>query len=209
MTDWINTFGYKMAWLTIKNTNPKTIIQTLGLPNAQIISWDEGIDKIYEDYGSTKNIFIASQINNWSFVVGWYFLEMNSQNTGNLEKFKKYIAQLSNVFEEVQAFATHRVSEYHLWARAKEGKIKRFFVYPGSSEEFQYNEGKLTDAEKQLPWDKLKSYQWFPDESDVMNIAKKWSMDPNTITSADIKNIKCYIVNPDFKLSSLHKVVIT
>lgn len=62
MTTWINTFGYKMAWLAIKDTAPEEIIQKVSLPEAHIIHWDEGIDTIYEDNGNPSVLFITPQI---------------------------------------------------------------------------------------------------------------------------------------------------
>ncbi len=199
MTTWMNTFGYKMAWLAIKNTTPEEIIQKVSLPGTHIISWSEGMDKIYEDHGNPHAIFISPQIRQWSLVVGWFCFSFNSKD-GKLETLKDRMAELSTIFEEVQAFATHRVSEYHHWILAKNGKIERRFAYSGERGEVLCNEGELTEGEKQLPWDRLKIVSlvlkpWFPNEEDVMNIAGKWSVNPQTIEDADINDKVCYLAN--------------
>lgn len=194
MTTWINTFGYKMAWLAIKNTTPEEIIQKVSLPEAHTINWNEGIDKIYEDHGNPSAIFITPQIRGWSLVAGWYCFDFNSKD-GKLEKLKDRMAELSTVFDEVQAFASHRVSEYHHWLLAKNEKVERCFACDGGGSGVLYNEGELTDAEKQLPRYKLKGSQWYPNEEDVMTIAGKWSINPTTIDSADINGKSCYIAN--------------
>ena len=126
--------------------------------------------------------------------MGWYFFDLNSHD-GKPERLKDYIAELSSSFGEVQAFATHRVSEYHHWVLAKNGKIERCFAYSGTSGEVLNNEGELTDVEKQFPWDKLKTFKWFPDEEDVMTLAGKWSVNPQTIENADVNGKTCYLAN--------------
>ncbi len=199
MTTWTSNFGYKMAWLAIKNTTPEEIIQKVSLPETHVIHWNEGIDKIYEDHGNPSAIFITPQIRGWSLVAGWYCSDFNSKD-GKLEKLKGRMSELSTIFEEVQAFATHRVSEYHHWALAKQGKILRRFAYAGGGEGVMYNEGELTDGEKGFLWERLDDYRsplkpWYPDEDDVMTIAEKWSVNPQTIEDAEIKGKTCYVAH--------------
>lgn len=199
MTTWMNTFGYKMAWLTIQNTAPEDIIRKIQLPDVQPVEWDKGIEEVYKRYGKENVIFITLEIKGWVFLVGFYLFDLNSRD-GKLERLKSRMIELSSVFDETQAFATHRVSEYHHWVLAKNGEIKRCFAYSGTSGEVLYNEGKLTEAEKMFPWDRLCDYHsalkaWYPNEDDVMTIAGKWSINPQTIESADVKCKTCYLAN--------------
>lgn len=185
------TFGYKMAWFAIKNTQPEEIIQKLQLPDVQTKSWSEAMESVYSNGDA---IIITPNINTWCFIVGTYLYDLDSGTTG-LTKLKNRLAELSTIFEEVQAFATHRVSEYHHWIAAKSGKIKRCFAYSGERGEILCNEGELTDAEEHLSWDKLESFQWSPNEEDVMTIAGKWSMNPTTIEPKNLHTKTCYIAN--------------
>lgn len=192
MTTLTPSFGYKMAWFAIKNGNSSNIIRALRLQAAQITSWNDGINKIYENYGNSNAIFVTPQINGWSFVVGWYFFDLNKRD-GDIQKLKNYISELSKVFGEVQGFATHRVSEYHHWILARQGKIERCFAFSGDEGKVLCNEGGLTDAEKQFPWNNLEHLNWVPDERVVMDIAGKWSVDPSKLGLKDIPNNICYI----------------
>lgn len=186
-------FGYKMAWLAIKNTTPKKAIQNLQLPDTQIIDWYKGLEKVYEYHGRPNNsILLSPQIRGWTFIIGWYVCDFNKLD-GKLEWLKERIIELSTVLGEVQAFATHRVSEYHHWVLAKNGKIIRCFAYAGSAGEVFYNEGELTDAEKDFPWHQLKTFHWGPKEEDVMTVAGKWSVNPQTIEISDIAGKSCYL----------------
>jgi len=189
MVAWTPNFGYKMAWLAIRNTTPQDIIQKLYLPDMQTINWDVAMDRIYE---KDDPIIITPRIHTWCFVVGRYLYDLGSYSD-DLTKLKNRIVEFSNVFEEVQAFATHRVSEYHHWLRAKNGKVDRCFAYVGESGRILCNEGEITDEEKQFPWDKLETFQWFPKEQDVMIIAGKWSINPTLIQSKDPSDKLCYI----------------
>ncbi|MDO8571943.1 MAG: hypothetical protein Q7R79_04660 [bacterium] len=191
----VDSFGYKMAWLAIKNTTPEEIVQKLQLPGVHVIDWYEGLKKVYE-YHANNTILLSPQIKGWSFVVGWYVGDFHKPD-GKLEWLKERMIELSSIFDEVQAFGTHRVSEYHHWILAKNGKIERCFAYGDS---VLYNEGKLTEAEKMFPWERLADYQsalkpWFPDEDDVMTLAGKWSVNPQTIEGADVNGKSCYITN--------------
>jgi len=195
LDDLVNTFGYKMSWLAIKNTNPEDIIQKLQMPDVQTIDWDKGIEKVYEYHGRPNNsIFLTPNVNGWVFIVGMYVCDFNKPD-GKLDWLKDRMVELSNIFGEVQAFATHRVSEYHHWILARNGKIERCFAYGDGT---RCNEGELTEAERQFPWDKLKTFQWFPDEEDVMTIAGLWSVNPQTIVETDVNGKTCYIANIPF-----------
>lgn len=191
MTAWTPNFGYKMAWLAIKNTTPEDINQKLQLPPVRTIDWDKAMDRIYEN---DDPIVLTPQINGWSFIIGRYLYALDP-NANDLSKLKNNTEELSIIFEEVQAFATHRVSEYHHWILAKKGKVERCFAYSGEKGKVFHNEGELTEAEKQLPRYKLKGSQWYPNEEDVMTIAGKWSINPTKIEGADIPDKACYIAN--------------
>lgn len=197
--DLVNTFGYKMSWLAIKNATPEAIIQNLELPDVQVVDWDNGINKVYEYHGRPNNtIFLTPNIRGWVFVVGMYVCDLNKPD-GKLEWLKERMTELSKVFGEVQAFATHRVSEYHHWILVRDGKVIRCFAFEGGGNGVTHNEGKPTEEEKMFDWDHLADYKhgkpWYPDEDDVMNLAGKWSINPETITSSDMKDKTCYITN--------------
>ena len=51
---------------------------------------------------------------------------------------------LAGAFRQVQAFATHRVTEYHAWARWDSGTLERMYVYDGSRGVVTVQTGELT-----------------------------------------------------------------
>ena len=88
-------------------------------------------------------------------------------------------ADLGKEFSDVQFFGTHRVVDYHAWARVLNGKLVRHYAFVGDRAETVCDFGKLTDDERKLGlvFDGKK----FPAEQDVMNLAAAWSIDPSTL----------------------------
>jgi hypothetical protein len=97
----------------------------------------------------------------------------------------------------VQLFATHRVVEAHLWARAIGGSLVRAYSYVGESGEKRVEIGEPTpeevaldlrffdpnspDAEEDGYWEREDLR--YPDEEDVMRVAERWSVNPSALTS--------------------------
>jgi hypothetical protein len=96
----------------------------------------------------------------------------------------------------VQFFATHRVVEAHLWARAIGGSLVRAYSYVGESGEKRVEIGEPTpeeialdlrffdpngpDAEEDGYWEREDLR--YPDEEDVMRVAERWSVNPAALT---------------------------
>jgi hypothetical protein len=198
----MNSFGYKMGWFAIRNANQKSILAALGLNAIKEVSWDEGIDTIYDSKDGT--VFITPPVNSWTFVVGRWTAGTCEEK--GIQDIEKLITELSTQFDEVQAFATHRIIEYHHWMLAKNGHLIRSFAYIGESGEVLTNKGKLTPIEESYEWDKLDKFVcspveedeldesewlpdeedeldefWFPDEETVMEVAGAWSINPAEI----------------------------
>ena len=104
-------------------------------------------------------------------------------DNSSLDTVSRDVANLSSAFGEAQAFATHRVIEYHHWMLAKSGHLIRCFAYIGETGRLLANTGTLTDAESKIKLFKLPQERWQPNESDVMAVAADWSFDPTQLTS--------------------------
>lgn len=196
----INTFGYKMGWFAIRNANKKNVLTALGFTIIKEVGWNEGIDTIYDDIDNT--VFITPPVNGWTFVIGRLTADAGGEvDVVNVEKF---ITNLSKQFGEVQAFATHRVVDFHHWMLARNGSLIRSFAYCGENGEVLTNKGKLTQIEESYEWDQLLKFCsdeedqtdefdgfsdegdeldefWLPDEETVMEVAGAWSINPTEI----------------------------
>lgn len=91
------------------------------------------------------------------------------------------ISDLSLSFGEACYFGTHRVVEYHAWAKSINGKLVRAYGYLGETGETIINQGEISKEELEnnlIFTDSDVEEPNLPDEEDVLFIAKKWTVDP-------------------------------
>jgi hypothetical protein len=128
-------------------------------------------------------------VDNWTFIIG-FVLPPSGQDARN--EIIEPLLQLSGAFSTALVFATHRVVEYHVWAKAVAGSLIRGYGYVGESGKTFWDEGPMTPEEQKLgfaffderrPEAEEDSY-WeredldYPDEMKVMDIAGAWSLRP-------------------------------
>lgn len=171
-------FGYKMQWITVRCEVIQEVVKSLGLIHPRPANWQEGIECAY----SLKGVFVAPPLNGWIAIVGFGAEDFEGHDP--VSPAKRRIEAASKVFHISCCFATHRVTEYHHWMRAEEGRVTRCFAYLGERGEVLSNIGSVTTAEQALSFAKLPPDQWQPDENDVMKIAGAWSYDPSKLTPA-------------------------
>jgi hypothetical protein len=171
-------FGFKMAWIAVRCGYPEELATFLALSPRQRSSWKEGIDSAYDS--KEKGVFVSPTIHGWTFVVGWSVAAIYDAQPN--KSLRNSLGVISTRFGEAQGFATHRVSEYHLWMLAKAGEIIRSFEYAGDQGELLDDFGPLTEVELSVPFFKKPKDEWNPDESDVMRVAAEWSLDPTQLT---------------------------
>lgn len=199
----MNSFGYKMGWFAIRNADKKSVLTALGFTAIKEMGWDEGIDAIYdiEEDIPFNIVFITPPVNDWTFVVGRWMVGAGGE--GDVIDVEKLITKLSIQFGEVQAFATHRIVEYHHWMLAKNGCLIRSFAYEGDGDGVLTNKGELTLIEESYKWDQFYKFVcfsdeedeldefedeedqfdevWLPNEETVMEVAGAWSINPTEI----------------------------
>lgn len=179
-------FGYKCSWLAIKTEDIDKIIRVLDLKNVYISNWTNGLSAAHN---FEKEVFISPQLGEWTLVIG------NSLPSAEEDTSKDIVItmlkSLSKEFKEVQYFSTHRVVEYHAWAKAIDGEIKRAYCYIGEIAITRWNIGKKTEDEIELGFDffdenlpeAIEDSYWerddltYPYEETVMQISKRWSID--------------------------------
>lgn len=150
------SFGYKMVWFAVRTTDAHRVAAALGLRQPQPCNWKTGVDRAY----AGEDVFITPPVDGWTMALGFPLSGEEAEIAVRLEA-------LSREFAEAQYFGTHRVSEYHGWARSVNGKIIRHYAYVGDQGETLRNEGPAGEIEPELP-----------DEETVMQIAEAWSVNP-------------------------------
>jgi hypothetical protein len=172
-------FGYKCAWFAVRSHDNKIVANALGVQNARIVTWHEGVAAAYSD--SDRDVFLTPPIRGWVLVAGRH-LASESTVSGK-PRWMNIMIRLAERFPDVQFYATHRVVEYHLWVQAKDSRIIRHYEFIGDQGETVANEGELTTDERDLGliFDADRS----PVESDVMMLAGKWSVNPVELGESD------------------------
>jgi hypothetical protein len=183
-------FGYKMLWLAIKTADSQAVIDSLDIENVQPANWRTGFIAAYNDHA-----FISPPVNGWVFV---FSLELPEPGERSAQKWSSLLSQLSRKLGEVQYFGTHRIVGFHAWARFVNGEEVRAFAYLGESGETLANRGEITTSERELAYpyltrspDEEESEEDFeygncPDEDHVLEVASKWSINPNALEQLNL-----------------------
>ena len=102
-------------------------------------------------------------------------------------EFVRWLSGLSSKLGEVHYFGTHRVVDYHAWASAEGGDVRRAFAFLGERGEILFQVGEPTDDERHVgvPLDNV----GVVDEDIVMALAARWSVDPTGIDGAFVTGL--------------------
>jgi hypothetical protein len=152
------TFGYKTAWLAVRDAEPDAVVEALALENTEPVEWEDGVERAH-----ARGVFVSPRTGGWVFALhqGWHDEPPD-------------LAGLSRTLgTEVQHFATHRVVEAHAWTRAEAGRVTRAVRVVGETGE-ESELGERTHAEQGLELEDV-------DEETVLAIAGAWSIDPRTL----------------------------
>jgi hypothetical protein len=190
------SFGYKTAWFAFRSAAPEAVIRALGLSSPVAAKAQVAIDAAYgnDSKGLSGKAFVTPPLSGWTLAMSTGFFDIADAAPA---LFPELLVKLSaELGTEVQFFATHRVVEAHLWARAIGGSLVRAYSYVGESGEKRVEIGEPTpeevaldlrffdpnspDAEEDGYWEREDLR--YPDEEDVMRVAERWSVNPSALT---------------------------
>ena len=163
------SFGYKCAWFVVSSEDTIDVVKEAGLTRTKKSTWAYGIEKAYED-----KIFISPPVHGWTFIVG-FTLAPKSKGSPE-EEVSPLLTKLSSLYGTACYFATHRVVEYHAWAKAMQGEITRAFAFSGETGEVVWDVGEATDAEIDI--------RETPTEDAVLQVADGWSVSPVSLVAS-------------------------
>ena len=181
-------FGYKMCWLAIRTSDTKDVIDALPIDDLQRANWQTGFVAAYEGH-----TFVSPRVDGWVFVLSQNLPELGPET--DPPHWPMLLDLLAARFDDVQYFATHRVVGFHAWARFLNGEEQRAFAYFGERGETLVNRGQQTKGEHELGYryfdetsaEAESDSYWeredltFPSEVHVMEVAGKWSINPQTL----------------------------
>ncbi len=107
-------FGYKMAWFAVRATDAVRVAGALGFRQPQPCTWKTGVASAY----AGDDVFLTPPVDGWTLALGVRLSGDEADVAARLET-------LSREFGEAQYFGTHRVTEYHAWARSVDGRLVR------------------------------------------------------------------------------------
>jgi hypothetical protein len=177
-------FGFKNSWWALPTPDTEVVIDAIRLQNSQPANWQTGIQYAYE-----RSVFVTPPIDKWTLIAGFYLPPMSQKAR---DEVISPLLELSEKFGMAFVFATHRIVGYHIWAKAVAGSLIRGYGYSGESMVTFWDEGPMTPEERELGFaffdersleSKNDSY-WdrkdltTPNETNVMDIARKWSVAP-------------------------------
>ena len=173
-------FGYKSLWLAVRSGSSAEVAGALGLDAVQEANWRTGLE------AATRGglVFVSPPLGSWILVVGDSLPQLGEP--GAEEQHQMLMAKLSTRFGEAYFFGTHRVVEYHAWARYAAGKAVRAYAYSGESGEVLTDEGKPSSEEQRAGMiftERRLEAGEVPDEESVLTIASQWSIDPREVGS--------------------------
>jgi hypothetical protein len=182
-------FGYKVAWLAVKTHDANAVVQKIGLRDPKACNWRRGIDLAY---AQEQVVFVTPPLGEWTLALGRVLAEQPDLPANAAAMLRS----LGKQFGETQYFMTHRGIDAHLWAKADGETLIRGYGYVGDSGETIWDEGPQTPEEVGLgfsffdersPEVEIHPDYWgredltYPDESHVMQLAGRWSIDPTKI----------------------------
>ena len=183
------SFGFKNIWWAFPTTDTAAVVAAIELENPRPANWQTGIKYAYD-----RALFVTPPVHEWTLVTGF---ELDPRGEDARNEVIDPLLRLSAMFGSALVFATHRVVEYHVWAKAVGGSLVRGYGYIGESGRTFWDEGEVTheelelgfaffdnrsaEAENDSYWDR--EDLTFPDEMNVMDIAGKWSVSPFELDS--------------------------
>jgi hypothetical protein len=178
-------FGYKTAWLAFRGQAQQQVAADLGLANAGLRDWATAVDASYDPGQQAVAVTPAlpGQGGAWVLATG-FTLAVTMPDIASLSR---------KTGADVQYFASHRVTETHIWARASGGRIERWFGWSGESGQILHWAGRPDTIELDLG---LPDVDRATDaaidavlesgigEDSVMQVAGHWSINPQTLEGA-------------------------
>ena len=187
-------FRYKAAWYAIKGETPLAVIEKLNLSIVRKSNWESGLEQIH----SNNNVFVSPSIDGFVLVIDFSGLSINDDHY--------MVMKHARLFAEFYYFGSHRTVDYYAWAKFINGELIRAYSYVGETGDITWNEGRITNEELELGFDKFPIVDdsfnddtEYPDEGCVIDIANLWSINPasNTLNLEKSTGYICKLNNTD------------
>lgn len=178
-------FGYKTVWLAVDCGTTEAAVRALRLGSVHAANWRSGLPA-----GGVGWVFVSPPIGSWVLAVCRDFPSLGENDAA----LRALCERVSEEVGECQYFATHRVVEYHAWARWIDGVLVRAYAYLGEQGRVLENFGEESEEERELGFDFVDRTEELdaeiespedapqtPGEEDVLELAGAWGVSPRDL----------------------------
>jgi hypothetical protein len=187
------SFGYKVSWFAVKASGTAAVIDALELKDAVPANWASGLAAANPEAFSRDGdrwLFVSPPINGWVLAVGFWLPYPAAETHDDIAaKFDTMFALLATRFDDVQFFASHRVSDYCAWARAVNGGPVRIFAYDG---EVLMNLGGQTPEEAKLGLPDLTGLSLSDAEDRTFRVAEELDAEQEKLVASGLSQDEAY-----------------
>jgi hypothetical protein len=176
-------FGPRLVWLAFRGASPEAVARGLQLSDPASSTWADGLKAAYQG-----RVFITPPLGDAHWVLAASTRFPDPGDKKHPDAATPALVHLSQLFGEVQYFATYDVLDLHAWARFVKGAPVRKLAYLGADSAYVWAEGAPTPEETKLGLGfagKPVGDQG-PKEENVFAVAGAWSIDPTTLQTQNL-----------------------
>ncbi|HVU49997.1 MAG TPA: hypothetical protein VHL80_04890 [Polyangia bacterium] len=171
-------FGPRLVWLAFRGVGPEGVARGLDLHEPASATWADGLKAAYQG-----RVFVTPPLGDAGWVLAASTRFPDPGDKKHPDAATPALIRLSQLFGEVQYFATYDVLDLHAWARFVKGAPVRKLAYLGADSVYVWADGEPTPEERKLGLafaDKPVGDK-APTEENVFAVAGAWSVDPSTL----------------------------
>jgi hypothetical protein len=125
-------------WVLVRTSNTSLLRSILGVTDDPQPHWGDALSRIRE-----RRLFVSAPVDGWTLVIGAGIPDPVT----DVDQTYRFLVDLSRDIGEVQFYQVDRVLNFHAWARLREGRVARGYVWAGQT---LWNEGRMTLEERLL-----------------------------------------------------------
>jgi hypothetical protein len=188
-------FGPRLVWLAIRGASPEAVARGLQLQDPASSTWADGLKAAYQGRVFVTPPLVPSGLHSgsqsgsdasWVLAASTRFPDPGDKK--HPDAATPALVHLSQLFGEVQYFATYDVLDLQAWARFVRGAPVRKLAYLGADSTYVWADGDPTPEERKLglAFSGKPVGEKGPTEENVFAVAGAWSIDPSTLQTRNL-----------------------
>jgi hypothetical protein len=176
-------FGPRLVWLAFRGVSPEAVARGLQLQDPASSTWADGLKAAYQG-----RVFVTPPLGDAGWVLAASTRFPDPGDKKHPDAATPALVHLSQLFGEVQYFATYDVLDLQAWARFVKGAPVRKLAYLGADSAYVWAYGDPTPEEHKLglAFTGNPGGDKQPSEENVFAVAGAWSIDPSTLQTRNL-----------------------